>query len=138
MAQLSLYQRYPECHKSAVRRWQKANPEKCRASALAWRNSWTPDQRAINLAKQRARTFLRRYGITEEQYLVRLAEQNGHCALCSRTPAQERYKRLNVDHIHGTKTIRGLLCTPCNHALGVLGDDAEGIARALEYVSCRR
>lgn len=134
MPSLSLYQRYPDCHKAAARRWQKANPEKVRANARAWRRGWTAEQRAVQLAKQRARTFKRRYGITQDDYEQRLAWQDGHCALCPRTPAQERYGRLNVDHVHGTKIIRGLLCTPCNHALGVLGDDDVGMLRALRYV----
>lgn len=122
---------------AATLRWQAAHPDRVRANARNWRNRWTPEQRELNLAKQRVRTFARRYGLTEEHYQEMLRGQDGHCKLCPRTPEQERYKRLNVDHVHGTQTIRGLLCTPCNHALGVLGDGPDGLGRALEYVSWR-
>lgn len=41
---------------------------------------------------------------------------------------------LAYDHCHKTGDIRGLLCSPCNRALGALGDSEEGLQRALTYL----
>jgi hypothetical protein len=40
-----------------------------------------------------------------------------------------------MDHDHGTGAFRGWLCTPCNAGIGLLGDNAEGVRRALQYLS---
>lgn len=79
----------------------------------------------------------RRYKLTPEEFDALLGKQGGHCALCHRTAKDEKKGRLNVDHCHKTGRIRGLLCTPHNRAIGNLGDDEEGLARALAYVHGR-
>jgi hypothetical protein len=130
----SWYGRNREKGVAASIKWRKKNKAHLLEYNKTWRASWSTEKREKHLAAKRASTMLRRYGITEEHYLELLATQGGHCALCPRTPDQERYKRLSVDHDHITQTVRGLLCTPCNHALGVLGDNAEGMRRALAYL----
>jgi hypothetical protein len=42
--------------------------------------------------------------------------------------------RFCVDHCHETKKVRGLLCSPCNRAIGQLGDTVQGVQRALTYL----
>lgn len=54
------------------------------------------------------------------------------CGICGLPPKPGR--RLNVDHDHGTGLVRGLLCSQCNVGLGALGDKAEGLEAALEYL----
>lgn len=68
------------------------------------------------------------YGLSERDYLQMLSSQNGKCKLCN----QER--KLQVDHDHNTNEIRGLLCMPCNVGLGMLGDNTEGLEKALQYI----
>ncbi len=86
-------------------------------------------------ANERERAYaqktFRKYGITPDDYLRKLAEQNGHCALCPRRPVK---KRLNIDHNHKTGQVRGLLCFPCNYAVGMLNDDAERARRLATYL----
>jgi len=43
-------------------------------------------------------------------------------------------KWLSVDHCHNTNKVRGLLCSRCNTALGLLKDDENTILNALMYV----
>ena len=69
-------------------------------------------------------------GCTPEKYQQLWEEQHGKCKICGK----EQKKRLSVDHIHGTTIIRGLLCHTCNTGLGCLGDDVEGLERALRYL----
>lgn len=47
-----------------------------------------------------------------------LKAQNNLCAICKR-PNQGK-RKLNVDHNHSTGEARELLCTRCNHVVGVL------------------
>lgn len=71
------------------------------------------------------------HGLTRHHYEEQLARQGGVCALaCGRTP-----KLLAVDHDHQTLRVRGLLCKPCNTGIGQLGDNEEGLTRALEYLT---
>lgn len=46
----------------------------------------------------------------------------------------ESSKRLVSDHEHGTTKIRGLLCQSCNTGIGKLGDNLEGLLKAVDYL----
>lgn len=46
----------------------------------------------------------------------------------------EYSKRLVTDHEHGTTNIRGLLCHSCNTGIGKLGDNLEGLLKAVDYL----
>jgi hypothetical protein len=72
--------------------------------------------------------FLREYGLSPEalQDLVQL--QGGLCALCRERPAE------HVDHDHVVGTVRGVLCFPCNAALGQLKDRVDLLHRAIDYL----
>lgn len=60
-----------------------------------------------------------------------LERQGGVCAICKEKP---KNGRLAIDHLHGTDKVRGLLCSPCNTALGLFKDDPERLAAAIEYL----
>lgn len=81
---------------------------------------------------QRNSHLLREFGITLEVYEGMLKAQNGVCAICSRPP---NTRALHVDHDHTSGEVRGLLCFPCNHAIGLLGDDPERLTAAAFYLS---
>jgi hypothetical protein len=51
------------------------------------------------------------------------------CDLCTRTDM-----KLVFDHDHKTLEHRGWLCENCNQGLGRLGDNEEGLQRALNYL----
>lgn len=78
-------------------------------------------------------SYLRRkYGITEEQYEELKLAQGGKCAICLKKP---RTRSLAVDHDHKTGSIRGLLCSRCNHGLlGHAYDSIEMLERAIGYL----
>lgn len=75
--------------------------------------------------------YRRAYGISLEQYNEMLEAQDGRCAVCAEPPS---IQRLHVDHDHRTGRVRGLLCMPCNRAIGNLKDDPERVKRLLEYL----
>ena len=53
----------------------------------------------------------------------------GYCHSCGR-----KGDSLHFDHDHKTKKYRGFLCHFCNTGIGKLGDDIEGVTRALRYL----
>lgn len=71
----------------------------------------------------------RKYGMSEAQYRELMIKQSNSCGICQKTGP------LCVDHDHETGEVRGLLCTPCNVAVGILGDSVDSLQRALNYLS---
>lgn len=70
-----------------------------------------------------------RFKLTGEAHGKLLDKQDGRCAICGRSN-----RKLHVDHDHDTGAVRGLLCGPCNRSIGVLGDTAEKLMRAVRYL----
>ena len=89
------------------------------------------------------RQRMRKHGITPERYAELLQSQDGGCAVCG---GLNRGRHLEIDHDHACcpgvqscgQCVRGLLCGPCNKALGQLKDDAALLRRAAEYLEARR
>lgn len=77
---------------------------------------------------------LRRYGINAKKYEELERAQNGKCAICGSLPTNGAGKRLNVDHSHSSKLIRGLLCHGCNTGLGAFKDNANTLLQAVDYL----
>jgi hypothetical protein len=69
----------------------------------------------------------RKYGLEPEQIAALLKQQNGICAICSKTG------RLVLDHDHKTNKARGYVCPVCNILLAGL-DNQEFLAKAQEYI----
>lgn len=106
------------------RKWRKDNPEKVRARHHKYHID--------NIDKWRKHRLQSKYGITPEDYDKMLEAQRGVCAICRNKPGKTRFP---VDHNHETGKIRGLLCTPCNLALGGLNDSHETLVAAEIYLS---
>ena len=106
---------------------------KCKAcmSAYSKKRNATAEQKE----KNRAWSYQRKYGITPSQYDAMLAAQNGCCAVCESPDSKRQDHRLMVDHDHQTGEVRGLLCNPCNVAIGLLGDNISTLQNAINYLS---
>ncbi len=104
--------RYPSCkvcHNAHQRAYRLANRAHVR------------EQAAVNYRK-------RTYALDPEAIEALVQIQGGTCAIC------EQGKPEWVDHDHKTGLVRGLLCKPCNWALGQLKDDPAVVERALLYL----
>lgn len=82
-----------------------------------------------------------KYGLTPQD-IADLLESQGGCAICHRdSPPYDQ--NWHVDHDHsccaGVYTcgncIRGILCGPCNNALGYFEDSAERLESAKNYLA---
>ena len=87
--------------------------------------------RAIDKEKARLR-LLAQYGLTEQSFADLLYEQGYVCAICR--SAEWGRRGPHIDHDHTTDKVRGLLCSICNLAIGMLGDDAPSLFRAFDYL----
>jgi len=79
------------------------------------------------------RNILYKYGVTKEDYNNLYNKQNGCCRICTRHQS-EFNKRLSVDHNHETGKVRGLLCSKCNQAIGLLKENINSLENAIEYL----
>jgi len=51
------------------------------------------------------------------------------CECCGEVP-----RKWTLDHDHDTLKIRGWICDRCNTGIGKLGDDVDGLLKALAYL----
>ena len=81
---------------------------------------------------------LKKYGLSPEEYDKIFITQNGKCAICNKEETiitKYGYKaRMHVDHNHSTGKIRELLCSACNHAIGLFKENVEVMKSAIEYL----
>jgi hypothetical protein len=101
----------------------------------SYRERRTKGERERLREYKRKKAFLynlrRLYGITVEEYEDLRRAQGDKCAVCgdaflSDTP--------HVDHCHRTGRVRGLLCGPCNRALGIMKDSINLLKSAIRYL----
>jgi hypothetical protein len=153
--------RYRQKNREKLREWNRiyaekyraANPEKVRAGRRAWRDANRehankkakeyalahPEKmkelrdrwRQENRDKMKDFKLRKNYGIGLEDYDLIFEEQSGLCAIC-KNPPQEKY--FDVDHDHVTGLVRGLLCKPCNKAIGFLQDNPENADASARYL----
>lgn len=110
--QRAYYHRNRDVLNQRSKDWYARN--KARAVATTWRNRIRRD-----------------FGITEQEYNAMLVAQQGVCAICRQPPKRIR---LDVDHCHATKKVRGLLCNKCNRGLGWFCDSDVLMVRAANYL----
>ena len=124
---------------SRNRQWAEANPDK----VLASRRRYRERNREYFRDRGRKDNLWRKYKLTIEAYNALLTRQEGGCAICGKTDSG--HYQFSVDHDHsccpGTPTcgqcVRGLLCGPCNRALGHL-ENMDFVTAAASYLGRTR
>lgn len=66
-----------------------------------------------------------------ERVIELLDECKGACACCNR----KSKRTLHLDHCHETGRLRGFVCSGCNLAIGLIGENASALSAAARYVS---
>jgi hypothetical protein len=90
--------------------------------------------RELNPDRAHDRGLKQRLDLPMGQYAVMLKKQKGVCAICLRPQRMDSKRRLHLDHDHGTKKYRGLLCHGCNVSLGHFLHDIRILKRAILYL----
>ena len=118
-----------------------------REAILTWNREWrknrpfseTEKAARIKRAKKHSMKF---YGLTPEEFKKQRELQKDLCKLCNRPErrinANGTLHVLQVDHDHVTKKFRGLLCGPCNRALGLLQDSPDLLRLAADYIESNK
>lgn len=109
---------------AATKEWRSLNRDRRCQSDAAWR--------ANNARKAKGYQLKSKYGLSADDYDFLLMKQRGLCAICDGGTSGSG--DLHVDHEHTTGKVRGLLCSRCNQAIGLLLDDPELLRRASEYL----
>lgn len=102
---------------------------------LAWRQ--------LNPSSTRSQQIKTCFGITQEQYLAMLAQQNNSCACCGDSfdsippvviQKTGKPRAPHIDHCHTTGKVRGILCNGCNTGLGLFKDSPKRLQLAAQYL----
>ena len=72
-------------------------------------------------------------GFTQEDFDVKLEEQDGVCAICGTNNPGKLDFCADHDHANGTK--RGVLCRKCNAGLGHFNDNTDFMEKAIMYLN---
>lgn len=124
----------PEAKKANSRKIYGQNKELIKARSKAYY------QANVEKVKETSRrSHLRNtYGLTGDQYLQMVLDQDNCCAICRqpehRITKTGDIKPLSVDHNHTTGAVRALLCNDCNAMLGFACEDIERIQNAIIYL----
>lgn len=118
------------------------------------RSQWTPErlerQRqarrdwGVRNPRDPMRTNAERHGLTLEQYLQLLDDQDYECGACGTTLVNTKQACIDHDHDHCPgetgcrKCVRGILCQHCNRALGQLGDCPYRVMELYDYLMAGR
>lgn len=121
------------CLKNRKRKWTEKNLEHVRET-----NRSPSLKYAENHPERKREAMMKcKYGIGVKEYHKLLEQQNDGCAICGAPPTVRPHSTratLCIDHDHSTGRIRGLLCSHCNHAIGLMQDDPILLEKAAEYL----
>jgi hypothetical protein len=109
-----------ECAKAGARAHAQKPEVKARRKAHAQK----PEIKAKKNAWQKDYNYKRRYGLDTSAVAMMVLARDGKCEACGKG------EDLVVDHIDGTKLVRGLLCSEHNLAAGLCHhswEEAQGV-----------
>src|SRR5438270_3801968 len=121
-------------HKSTDQFWSK------KSMCIPCAKAKDKVDRDADPAKQRERKLRYYYNISPAQYDIMWQAQAGKCAICGRM--EEECGQFAIDHLHSCcsgkrscgKCLRKLLCSNCNTAIGLMGEDIDRFYQAIEYL----
>ena len=87
-----------------------------------------------DLQAAKAATHRYRYGELLEVTEARFAAQGYVCASCGSDDPGNKKGQWATDHCHNTKKVRGVLCGPCNWAIGHAHDDPVKLRQMAAYL----
>ena len=120
-----------ECYKKYDLKRYWSNPEQQRKRVQDYRNSLSPEQRYLS---NRNTKLKQAYGISSDDFEKLKEEQNHCCYVCKTHENKVGSKRLVVDHHHTTGSVRKLLCSNCNTALGLVNENTEILQCLIKYI----
>lgn len=115
-----------QCFNKQREEQRKKNPTENRINSNKER--WKRNPSTVSPLHKRAYNLKKKYGMSLEDFDKIRQEQDAKCKICN----QEKF--LVVDHCHSSGRVRGLLCSSCNTAIGLLKDDVDILQKAINYL----
>jgi hypothetical protein len=122
-------------HREERRAYNKAWRDAHAGELKAYRKKYNDAHRAefevyrrTHREERKIQARIRRYGLSQVEFDSLLKKQGGRCAICK--TEDWNGKGPHIDHDHKTGKVRGVLCSNCNAAVGMVKDDLK-IARGL-------
>lgn len=118
-------------------KWEETLFSKFDTSTNEGRRAYERAVKQKNPHLWRDRNFRQLFGITLAQYHQMLEAQGGACATCKNSETRTRGGKvtwLAVDHCHKNGHVRGLLCSACNQAIGLMKDSPTVLRAAADYL----
>lgn len=134
---------------NAAHRLRRSTPEfKARHSAYCHARWENPEFRARSYAlkkvryasseevrrKHAERSRARKYGLKPGQRDAILAAQGNTCGNKGCKSTTPEGKNWHIDHCHETGKVRGILCHPCNTALGIAKESTSRLLGLVKYL----
>lgn len=137
--------RDPAAFKTKLKVWMDRTKDR-RLARLRQRRTENPEffraidrrRHVLHPERSRKQNLKAKFGLTIDQYEAMLFQQGGKCAACKSDQVEllaGKPKRLAVGHCHATGAVRGLLCTRCNVAIAMVGDDAAKLQSLIDYLN---
>ena len=117
----------PTERRAYQKEYYKLNAEKLKQSSKQYR---IDNKEAVKMCRARTSKKYRiekEYNISIEEYYACMSTSD-KCEICG------THNNLVYDHSHDSMKFRGVLCSRCNVGIGILGDNEEGLLKALEYI----
>ena len=116
-----------DCKNAYSRNYNNVNKDTLKSIHKEWRrehSNYSKEWAERNKSKIRLSQIKYNYNLTEEEYEA----LSKACEVCGST------KNLCIDHNHIIGKVRGVLCSRCNSALGLLRDSKEVILKLASYI----
>lgn len=109
--------------------YRKANTARIKVRNAMWYVANREQRRAYNKRYK----LRQKYGLTVSDWEALFAQQQYRCAGCKSVLPHNK-RGWATDHDHATGKIRGILCSPCNSALGYARDDVNRLLGLVAYL----
>lgn len=133
--------KYPERVKARWHKWYAVNKDKRNATRRAGLERTPRQPKTLSEKRQIAidKSRLAKYGVSPELYKALHGHQHGLCAVCQKPEVAKsafgpETRELCVDHNHTTQQVRALLCSKCNMAIGLIGEDILILRAMIQYL----
>ena len=130
---------YREKHKEEIRQYSKQYREKHKRKIRQYRKEHKKEEKQYNKEyKEKHKEELkyhsieRIYGLSPEEYDAMLKAQHNRCAICRKPFVDAQHT--HIDHDHATGKVRGILCSNCNHMLGMAHDNPKILQEGIDYL----
>jgi hypothetical protein len=120
--------------------WSKAGPEE-RAKILARNKVWQRANPEKVRASHRAKWLKKKYGVSIAEWEALFEQQGRKCACCGATTPGRQYAKhkgefwcTDHDHKRHDLHIRAILCNPCNCLAGYANDSPDRLRAVADYL----